>query len=137
MSGVEVIAIVVKILESAAELLLEAIKDVLSKSKEFKPRLKQLKSTVDRMTPIFKDILTLNREGHRPETESKVLADQLLEGESLVRKCAGVRWWNKSSYTKKLIDYDRSLTRFFQIDVTAQILHSVRRVEEKLPGEPR
>ncbi|XP_058226586.1 uncharacterized protein LOC131335296 [Rhododendron vialii] len=112
--------------------LVNAIKEVTTKYKEFKPLLIQLESTVDRMTPTFKDIESLNRAIHRPETEYAVFADQLNKGKSLVKKCAGVRWWNKSSYAKKLIAYDISLTRFFQIDVTAQILHRVRRVEGNL-----
>ncbi|XP_058226587.1 uncharacterized protein LOC131335297 [Rhododendron vialii] len=115
--------------------LVNAIKKVWAESKEFKPLLKQLKSTLDRMTPTFEDIESLNRAVHRPGTEYKVFADQLNEGKSLVEKCNRVRWWNKSSYAKKLIEYDRSLTRFFQIDVTAQILHSVRRVEVNQTGE--
>ncbi|KAF7135034.1 hypothetical protein RHSIM_Rhsim08G0202200 [Rhododendron simsii] len=117
--------------------LVNAIKEVRAESKEFKPLLKQLESTVYRMTPIFEDIESLNRAVHRPETEYAVFADQLNEGKSLVLKCARVRWWNKSSYAKKLIAYDRSLTRFFQIDVTAQILHTVRRVEGNLDTDQR
>ncbi|XP_058180219.1 uncharacterized protein LOC131298764 [Rhododendron vialii] len=128
-------AVVGVIFDALCGELVNAIKEVRAKSKEFKPLLRQLESTLDRMTPTFEDIESLNRAVHRPETEYAVFADQLNEGKSLVLKCARVRWWNKSSYAKKLIEYDRSLTRFFQIDVTAQILHSVRRVEGNLAGE--
>ncbi|KAE9467667.1 hypothetical protein C3L33_00426, partial [Rhododendron williamsianum] len=91
--------------------ILNAIKKVWTRSKQFKPLLKQLESTVERITPIFKDIESLNEDVHRPATETKVLVDQLKRGESLVLECAGARWWNKSSYAKKLIEYDTSLTR--------------------------
>ncbi|KAF7135645.1 hypothetical protein RHSIM_Rhsim08G0201700 [Rhododendron simsii] len=116
--------------------VVNAIKEVRTNSKEFKPLLKQLESTVNRMTPIFEDIKSLNQAVHRPETEYAVFADQRKEGKSLVLKCAGVRWWNKSSYAKKLIAYDRSLTRFFQMDVSAQILHTFLALSPLLKENP-
>ncbi|KAG5537369.1 hypothetical protein RHGRI_024718 [Rhododendron griersonianum] len=104
--------------------ILNAIEKVWTRSKQFRSLLEQLKSTVERITPIFKEIKSLNEDVHRPAKETKFLGDQLIKGENLVLECAGARWWNKSSYAKKLIEYDRSFTRFFQIDVPAQILHS-------------
>ncbi|KAE9466859.1 hypothetical protein C3L33_01208, partial [Rhododendron williamsianum] len=64
-----------------------------------------------------------------------MFADKLEEGKRLVQKCARVRWWNlcgcaKPLYANRLIAFDRSLVRFFNIDVTAQISRDIRKIQE-------
>ncbi|KAG5535659.1 hypothetical protein RHGRI_023426 [Rhododendron griersonianum] len=113
--------------------LLKAVEEVTTKTVEFKPLLNRLKSTLNQITPIIEDIEKLNRVLDRPNIETEMFTDKLKEGKRLVLKCAGVRWWNlyaKPLHAKRLIAFDNSLVRFFQIDVTAQISRDSKKILE-------
>ncbi|PSS21558.1 Disease resistance protein [Actinidia chinensis var. chinensis] len=122
--------------------LLRAVEDVVSKSASFNSILKQLQSTLNRVTPTIEDIEKLNRVLDRPQLETDMFTDRLREGQRLVLKCAKVRCWNycaKYSYAKKLMALEKSLLNFFIIDVAAvnyrdtkDVLVAVNRVDSKL-----
>lgn len=113
--------------------LLKAVEEVTTKAVEFKTLLNRLKSTLNQITPIIEDIEKLNRVLDRPNIETEMFTDKLKEGKRLVLKCAGVRWWNlyaKPLHAKRLIAFENSLVRFFQIDVTAQISRDSKKILE-------
>ncbi|XP_058228494.1 probable disease resistance protein At5g66900 isoform X2 [Rhododendron vialii] len=113
--------------------VLKIVEEVTIKSIEFKPHLKRLQLTLNQIAPIIEDIEKLDRVLDRPPIETKMLADKLEEGKRLVQKCAKVRRWNlcaKTFYANKLIAFDKSLERLFNIDVTAQISRDSRKIQE-------
>ncbi|PSS21335.1 Disease resistance protein [Actinidia chinensis var. chinensis] len=102
---------------------LRAVEDVVKKTANFNSILKQLQSTLDRVTPTIEDIEKLNRLLDRPERETAMFTDRLQGGQSLVLKCAKVRSWNycaKYLYARKLMALEKSLLKFFQIEAAAQ-----------------
>lgn len=122
--------------------LLEAVREATIKYIEFKDLFKRLEQTLIRLAPIIKEIETLNDVLDLHPDETKAYQDQLKEGKRLVLRCAGVRWWNlydRSRCAMKLAAFEKSLGRFFQIDVTAQIsrdgrrtLDGVNRIDQRL-----
>ena len=86
-------------------MLRDTVKDVVRKVLMFKPILKHLESTLNRLTPVVNQIRELGEQLDLPEEETKKLMEQIEEGEKLVRKCLKVRWWSscfKASYSTKL-----------------------------------
>ena len=81
------------------------VKDVVSKARMFKPILKHLESTLDRLAPTVNEITQSIEQLDLPEVETKSLIEHMEEGEKLVPKCLKIRWWNycfKLYYSPKL-----------------------------------
>ena len=98
------------------------VTDVVSKARMFKPILKRLASTLDRLVPTVDEIKRLSEQLELPERETKRLMEQMEEGEKLVSKCLKIRWWNyvfKVQYSPKLEELDKEITRFCQLDLLA------------------
>ncbi|KAL4644908.1 hypothetical protein ACB092_02G198000 [Castanea dentata] len=74
--------------------LRDIVKDVVHKVRMFKPILKRLESTLNRLTPMVNQIRELGEQLDLPEEETKRLMEQMEEGEKMVRKCLKIRWWN-------------------------------------------
>uniref|UniRef100_A0A7N2R1G9 RPW8 domain-containing protein n=1 Tax=Quercus lobata TaxID=97700 RepID=A0A7N2R1G9_QUELO len=81
------------------------VKDVVSKARMFKPILKHLESTLDRLAPTVNEITQSSEQLDLPEVETKSLIEHMEEGEKLVLNCLKIRWWNycfKLYYSPKL-----------------------------------
>ena len=107
------------------------VTDVVSKARMFKPILKRLASTLDRLVPTVDEIKRLSEQLELPERETKRLMEQMDEGEKLVRKCLKIRWWNfvlKVRYSFKLEELDKEIKRFCQLDLLALCTRNVLRI---------
>ncbi|KAJ4714947.1 Disease resistance protein [Melia azedarach] len=103
----------------------ELLKAVLEATKEaavFKSRLKQLELTLRSVAPTLLEIQRLNKVLDRPEQETKGLIEKLEQGQQLVQKCSKIKWYSlkRCHYSKKIFELDRSVVRFFQIEVQLQ-----------------
>ncbi|KAG6729346.1 hypothetical protein I3842_01G023800 [Carya illinoinensis] len=88
-------------LGEAFAVLNRMVKDVITKTIAFKSILQQLKSTLDVLDPLVKDIQQSNRELGRSEKETHDLIQQMNKG------------------VKLLCSLDEALGRFFQIHIPA------------------
>ncbi|KAG6729369.1 hypothetical protein I3842_01G025000 [Carya illinoinensis] len=91
----------------AFAMLNRTVKDVITKTIAFKSILQQLKSTLDVLDPLVKDIQQSNRELGRSEKETHDLIQQMNKGVKLVSKYSN------------LTGLDEALGRFFQIHIPA------------------
>ncbi|KAK7817943.1 putative disease resistance protein [Quercus suber] len=102
------------------------VKDVVSKARMFKPILKRLESTLNRLAPTVNEITQLSEQLDLPKVETENLIENMEKGEKLVRKCLTIRWWNycfKVYYSHKLEALDKEIVRFCQVDLQ---VHSTR-----------
>ena len=98
----------------------DTVKDVVSKARMFKPILKRLESTLDRLAPTVNEITQLSEQLDLPKVETENLIKNMEKGEKLVRKCLKIRWWNycfKVHYSNKLEELDKEIVRFCQVDL--------------------
>ena len=104
---------------------------VIKKSRHFRSQLNQLQETINRITPILKEIEKLNKVlgGRKEETDNFIR--QLNEAEELLKICEHIRHnvVKRVRQMYKLEALDKSILRFFQIDVT---LHGTRDAKEIL-----
>ncbi|CAH1443635.1 unnamed protein product [Lactuca virosa] len=72
----------------------------------FKPELKLLVLTLERIAPIIQDTIIMNQKLDRPEAEWKMLRDEKKRAIKLVKKCSKIKWniIKKSAYRQKLKD---------------------------------
>ncbi|KAK7850694.1 mitogen-activated protein kinase kinase kinase 5 [Quercus suber] len=101
----------------------DTVKNVGSKAHMFKPILRHLESTLDRLLPMIKDIKLLSQQLDCPEEETLDLIEEMKKGEKLVRKCSKTRWRNycfKVHYAIKLCKLDEDIARFGQVDLQMQ-----------------
>ncbi|KAG6666345.1 hypothetical protein CIPAW_01G025100 [Carya illinoinensis] len=106
----------------AFAVLYSTVKDVITKTTAFKPILQQLKSTLDVLDPLVKDIQQSNRELGRSEKETHDLIQQMNKGVKLVSKYSNLKGWKhfvRYYYANKLRSLDEALHRFFQIHIPA------------------
>ena len=83
----------------------DTVKDVVSKARMFKPILKRLESTLNRLAPTVNEITQLSEQLDLPKVEIENLIENIEKVEKLVRKCLKIRWWNyrfKVYYSHKL-----------------------------------
>ncbi|KAF5799836.1 putative powdery mildew resistance protein, RPW8 [Helianthus annuus] len=102
--------------------LLKLVVDRTEQIAEFDTLLARLETTLKAIQPVFLKITELN---NRPVEERTTLRSLLDEGKELVVKCSGIKSWDvkkKNKYSKKLIDLDIKLFRFFQIGAFEGIL---------------
>nr|GEW62722.1 disease resistance protein [Tanacetum cinerariifolium] len=109
--------------------LTDAVIYVASVTANFKPQLKQLKTTLDKISPIIEDIHELNRQLDRSPSESEMFADEIEKAKKLVYKCLKIKWnlFKRFTHSLKLKDVDASLLRFFQVDVQADQSRDIKR----------
>ncbi|PWA99925.1 NB-ARC domains-containing protein [Artemisia annua] len=104
---------------------------VIQKSQHFRSQLNQLQETINRITPILKEIEKLNKVlgGRKEETDNFIR--QLNEAEELLKKCEHIRYnvVKRVRQMYKLEALNKSILRFFQIDVA---LHGTRDAKEIL-----
>ncbi|KAL7193207.1 hypothetical protein ACSBR2_024923 [Camellia fascicularis] len=115
--------------------LLKVVEDVAMKAVYFKSILKRIESILNHITPTIEEIVNLNKVLDRSEEETAMFTDQLRDAKKLVRSCAKVGWWNycaKPFYSSKLLDFEESLVKFFQIEVQAMQLRDSMRILDKV-----
>ena len=96
------------------------VKYVVDRARMFKPILKRLESTLDRLAPTVIEIGRLSEQLTLPEVETKSLIEHMKKGENLVRKCSKIPWWNylfKVYYSPKLKELEDEIIRFCQVDL--------------------
>lgn len=105
--------------------LYETVKDVVMKNLEFDAILDRLKSTLEVLEPLIKDIQRANRELDRPEEEiSSGLIEKMKKGASQVKEYSKLPRWkfiSRFMYANELCKLEKDLIRFFQLE--AQVMN--------------
>lgn len=122
--------------------LLKLVIKVGKQTLNFKSNFKVLENTLKSITPIFREIEKLNRILDRPKEETAQFIDQLDGAKKLVAKCSKIQWWEAYKlyvYSKKLEELDKSIVRFFSIEVqgfvavtSLKAVVGIKEVNEKL-----
>ncbi|KAM1073582.1 hypothetical protein PS2_018312 [Malus domestica] len=97
-------------LRTSFQMLFDAVKSVQEENTMFQHLLRDIKSTLDSLQPLIKDI-----EKYNSKEGLENYAIQMEEGAKLVQKCSKVGLWRKHTYTKKLSQLDKSLRRVFDV----------------------
>ncbi|KAF8079937.1 hypothetical protein N665_0989s0007 [Sinapis alba] len=90
------------------------------KVKDFKPLIKDLASTIERLLPIFQEIDELQERLDPGNKEIIFLTKLMLSAKKMVHKCSRVRVYNLvkiNSYTKKIKKISKDFLEFCQIDL--------------------
>ncbi|KAM1940157.1 hypothetical protein ACFX13_027896 [Malus domestica] len=104
-------------LGTAFNVLDDVLNELITKNVIFKPLLKDIKSRLDSLAPLLKDIEESNKKLDLSDKEVVNLKEHLEEGVEVVQKCKKVRWWSmykRYKYANRLIDWDGSLQRLLQ-----------------------
>ncbi|KAM1063034.1 hypothetical protein ACFX2A_027845 [Malus domestica] len=105
-------------LGTAFNVLYDVLNELIAKNLVFKPLLKNIKSRLDSLAPLLKDIEKSNKKFDLSDKELGNLKVHLEEGVKVVQKCKKVRWWSlykRYKYANKLIEWDESLQRLLEI----------------------
>ncbi|KAM1362233.1 hypothetical protein PS1_027603 [Malus domestica] len=105
-------------LGTAFNVLYDVLNELITKNVIFKPLLKDIKSRLDSLAPLLKDIEKSNKKFDLSDKELGNLKVHLEEGVKVVQKCKKVRWWSlykRYKYANKLIEWDESLQRLLEI----------------------
>ncbi|KAM1091147.1 hypothetical protein ACFX2J_018471 [Malus domestica] len=97
-------------LRTSFQMLFDAVKSAQEENTMFQHLLGDIKSTLESLQPLIKDIEKYNSKEGREN-----YAIQMEEGAKLVQKCSKVGVWRKHTYTKKLNQLDKSLRRVFDV----------------------
>ncbi|KAM3014333.1 hypothetical protein FF2_027057 [Malus domestica] len=122
-------------LRTAFQVLFDAVKSAQEETTMFKHLLGHIKSTLDSLEPLIKDI-----ENYNSKEGLEYFAIQMEEAANLVQKCGKVGVWRKYKYTNKLHQLDKSLRRVFDllkvqgIKDARETLVSLRNIETALSG---
>ncbi|XP_059623799.1 probable disease resistance protein At5g66900 [Cornus florida] len=115
--------------------LLKAVVDVKDKAITFKSNLDRLESRLNSLEPIVREIGKLDRELDISPEETKMFTDRLKEAAKLVRKCSQtkcLKFFKRPSYSKKLLEFEDLLVKFFQTDVQAMQTRDSRKTLAKV-----
>ncbi|XP_072060841.1 BAG-associated GRAM protein 1 isoform X9 [Arachis hypogaea] len=126
--------------------LLKAVLEMKEKTIMFKPTLSYLQTTLESLKPLMKEIEQHNNKLCRPKAELESLIRDMEDGTKLVYKCSKIHKLNlpaKIYCQKQLEELERCLSRFFSIDMQAQILRDlketlieVRRIKNAIKNLP-
>ncbi|XP_071729800.1 probable disease resistance protein At5g66900 [Rutidosis leptorrhynchoides] len=129
------------LLSDAVSRLFDTVIYVAQTIANFKSELGLLLNTLNRITPIVRDVINLNQKLNRTKLESQMFIDEIQDAEKLVRKCLKIKrnFIKKFSHSLKLKDVNNKLLQFFQLEVQAvqtrdikQALVEVNDVSQKL-----
>ena len=101
-------------------LVSEALKLVIEEAKKyksFKPLSKDLVSTMERLLPLTKKIDSMQNELDLGSGELKQLRETIEKARVLVLKFPSVRFYEKSNYTRKIVEINEDLAKFCDIDL--------------------
>ncbi|RYQ83980.1 hypothetical protein Ahy_B10g102872 isoform A [Arachis hypogaea] len=126
--------------------LLKAVLEMKDKTIMFKPTLAYLQTTLESLKPLMKEIEQHNNKLCRPKAELESLIRDMEDGTKLVYKCSKIHKLNlpaKIYCQKQLEELEWCLSRFFSIDMQAQILRDlketlleVRRIKNAIKNLP-
>lgn len=102
--------------------LLNVVVAVAERTQNFESNLGSLRKTLESVEPIFNEAEKLGILFNRPKEEIHQFKDQVNRGVDVVCKCSNIPDWKKHSYSKKLIELDTSILKFFQIEVQGLML---------------
>ncbi|XP_068343215.1 probable disease resistance protein At5g66900 isoform X1 [Pyrus communis] len=105
-------------LGTAFNVLYDVLDELITKNVIFAPLLKEIKSRLDSLAPLLKDIEKSNRKLDLSDKELVDLKEHLEKGIEVVKKCKKIRWWSlykRYKYANKLIEWDESLQRLLEI----------------------
>nr|GMC95147.1 probable disease resistance protein At5g66900 [Ipomoea batatas] len=111
------------VLSVAFDKLFTAVVDAGRRVAAFRSDFESLNSTLLQIKPIFEDIEKLNKLIGTQEAETEALIKQLKDGEALIEECLKIKRHHlckKWRCSKKLTKLEKSLVRFFSIDVQIQ-----------------
>ncbi|PRQ47842.1 putative powdery mildew resistance protein, RPW8 [Rosa chinensis] len=114
--------------------LYEVIKEVVVKTKMFKPLLKDLDLTIDLLKPLIDEMEKCNKVLDDPDNELKGIKVQMQKGAVLIPKCSEVRLWNiykQYKYTNELLGLKSSLRSFYEI-LHVQVARDVKKTRVEL-----
>ncbi|KAK1359995.1 RPW8 domain-containing protein [Heracleum sosnowskyi] len=100
--------------------LLKVVIFVAKQTINFKSNLKTLTTTLKSVEPTFENMGKLHKALERPKEETDQFIQLLKSGQDLVKKCSTVPCWNvylTYIYSRKLVDLDKSIVKFFNIQV--------------------
>jgi hypothetical protein len=119
----------------------DTVKNVGSKALVFKSELKSLKSTLDLLAPVVKEISQSNRDVGRSEEETKSLIEDMKKAEELIRTCSAISGWTiifQAHHSKQLTELNKDIVKFCQVQMpaqtkrdTSQILRYTQSLEDK------
>ncbi|XP_068331938.1 probable disease resistance protein At5g66900 [Pyrus communis] len=97
-------------LRTSFQMLFDAVKSVQEENTMFQHLLGEIKSTLDSLQPLIKDI-----EKYNSKEGLQNYAIQMEEGAKLVQKCSKVGVWRKHKYANELHQLNKSLRRVFDV----------------------
>lgn len=95
--------------------LYNAVNEVHDQNLMVKSILGDIKSTLDSLLPLMKEIADYEKKLVCPEEELQVFTIQMKEGVQLIQKCSKVGAYEKQKYTNKLVELNNSLQRLLDI----------------------
>nr|GMD01000.1 probable disease resistance protein At5g66900 [Ipomoea batatas] len=119
----------------AFDKLYVVVVDSCRKVAAFRSEFESLKSTLSHIRPIFKDIEKLNKLIGIREDETKMFIKQLTDAEALVDECVKIKRHHlckKWRYSNKLAKLEKSLSRFFSMDVQIQSSRDIKQTQVKV-----
>ncbi|KAK7851193.1 putative disease resistance protein [Quercus suber] len=102
--------------------LFDTVKKVGNKDCSFKPYIKNLESTLDRLLPIVEDLKRSINQIDLPEKKTKSLIEEMKIGEKLIRKRSKIRCWNccfNFCCPPELCELNEDIARFCKDDLEA------------------
>ncbi|XP_042974682.1 probable disease resistance protein At5g66900 isoform X2 [Carya illinoinensis] len=123
--------------ERVFSILYEAITDVINKTRMYESILLHLKGTLDQMRPLVEKMVLSNRERDLSEERTNRLIKRMEKAEKRVRKYSQLPWWKylvRFHYAKKLVQLEKDLSGFFQVELPAWNAMNVLDVLESVRG---
>ncbi|TXG59494.1 hypothetical protein EZV62_014067 [Acer yangbiense] len=110
--------------------LLKVVTHVISKSVKFKSELEKLKWTLESITPLIREIETLNIALNIPVKETAKLKEELIKGTDVVRKCSEVKCscFKRVNYSDKLIKLNQTIERICRVDMLTQLIRDNKKI---------
>ncbi|KAF3958543.1 hypothetical protein CMV_016564 [Castanea mollissima] len=107
-------------------ILHDAVKNVVGQAIVFKSNPEDLKSTLDGVAPVVREIRELSLALNRPKKDTKVLIEQMDKGTKLVLKCSKIKRWSWNycfkaySYAGKLKELNDAIEKFCRVNLIVQ-----------------
>ncbi|KAL6224749.1 hypothetical protein ACLB2K_003604 [Fragaria x ananassa] len=95
--------------------LCDSVKQVKDQILMSKPRLGDIKSTLETLQPLIKEMAECEKELDGPEEELENLRVKMEEGAELIRKCSKASAFKKYKYSSRLDELHKSLQRLLGI----------------------
>ncbi|XP_062010050.1 probable disease resistance protein At5g66900 [Rosa rugosa] len=100
------------VLDKAFEAVYVGVQDLIVKNFIFKSLFNDVRSRLDDLAPLIKEMAQYNQKMGRPEKELEALKGVMEKGQELVNKCSTITRWSpfkKYKYARKLLQWQESL----------------------------